>query len=169
MKILVTLLLFLIMAVQPVAACKCLTTDFKTAYEQTEIITKGIVTNIGYKTYDELLTAQEFDKLTQYFKAEGMNLRVLNEKVFIQIELEISCTYKGTISSNKIKVYTSSFHGMCSYSNFELGKEFIVYLSRGPLTEHSDIAKTVYTTNRCMRTRPFEKEEDLLLCNAMYQ
>ncbi len=171
MRLKLTLLIFLTLGVYTAKACKCQGSEnVQEEFEQTNVIVSGKVLNKCYVSYESTLSSEQLDLIREKYDSNSDGINRLKLESIIKIELEINYTYKGTGIEDTITIYTSKFGASCGYLGFEIGQDFIAYLTPqsylNPIykipsdTNKETDSKGVFWTNHCRRTMEFNKLED---------
>lgn len=167
MKSSVLSLIFLVLNVYYVHACKCeFPNSIKEAYSSTEVIVHGKVITKKYIPLSEFYTNQEIKRIEGEYASKPERLQAINLEL-IKIELEIKKTYKGNKIQNIVTIYTARNRASCGYPEFEEGKEFIGFLSEnnymGFLFKDAKVSAkrdNVFWTNQCTLTSLFDTKMD---------
>ena len=173
-----TFLIFLAVGVYTAKACKCQNSEnVQEEFEQTSFIVSGKVLSKSHVSYESILSEEELDLIRKKFETNPQKMNGLKLESIIKIELAINHIYKGTGIKDKITIYTSKFGQSCGYLGFEIGQNFIAYLSSTSYlntfynlpSKKLDETKEngVFWTNHCRRTRVFDKTEDKELRKLM--
>ena len=171
----IILLFFFILIGNYAFACKCQNKDdIKLDYANTEVVVRAKVLNKEFVTFSSTLDGKGLDLVCKAYQNDTEKLDFLEKDWILKTELEIIDTYKGNGLSKKIVVYTSRLSASCGYLNFEIGKEFQIYLS-STCYFHFMFKKaqlnpenyTHYWTSRCSRTKEFDLTEDRILKSLM--
>ncbi len=170
------LLLFLIgLNHQSLFACKCdVNNSVETSYNETEVIVHGKVISKEFVDFGQSLTGKGNDLVCESYQNDTEILDFLEKDYLIKIKLEIIELYKGQALPKIITVYTSRMSAACGFLEFEIGKEFQIYLSSSChfnfKFKKANLDKSHYNglwTNRCTRTRKFDLSEDRELKKLM--
>lgn len=99
----ILILILLLFSYSEMEACKCAPSEnLKSEFDGTEIVVRGKV--VGKK--------------------------ILEENHLLKVEFVIEHIYKVTYIQEKIVIYTPKSSAACGYLEFEIGKDFIVFLSQ---------------------------------------
>ncbi|MGB5820861.1 MAG: hypothetical protein WBG90_15355 [Saonia sp.] len=178
MRLKLTLLIFLTLGVYTAKACKCEGSEgVQKEFEQTNVIVSGKVLSKCYVSYESTLSTEQRDLIREEYDSNSDRFNKLKLESIIKIELEIYYTYKGTGIEDKITIYTSKFGASCGYLGFEIGQDFIAYLTTESYlnsiykipnnTNNETDTKVIFWTNHCRRTTEFDKMEDKELRKLM--
>lgn len=162
--------LIFILGVYTAQACKCQGFESVQAeFKQTDVIVHGKVLSKSYVSYESTLTAERLDLIHKEYKENSQKLNGLKLESIIKIELKINYTYKGTGIEKIITVYTSRHAASCGYLGFEIGQDFIAYLSPKSYLDtfyktssknlNGTDTKGAFWTNHCRGTKLFHKTE----------
>jgi hypothetical protein len=177
MRLKIVFLILLTFGVHSAKACKCQSSEsVQKEFEQTAVIVSGKVLNKSYVSYESTLTTEQLDLIKKEHKYSPQKLNELKYESIIKIELVVNYIYKGTGIEDRITIYTSKFGASCGYLGFEIGQNFITYLSPESYLNifyktssklNITDSKRVFWTNQCRRTTVFEKMEDKELRKLM--
>lgn len=158
-------------------ACKCQGSEnIQEEFEQTSVVVSGKVLNKCYVSYESTLNNQDLELIRKEYESKPERLNAIKSESIVKIELEVNYTYKGDGITDKIIIYTSRFGASCGYLGFEIGQNFIAYLS--PKNYLDVFYKTsrklngtdeqgVFWTNQCRWTKMFDEMEDKELRKLM--
>jgi hypothetical protein len=148
-------------------ACKCESIDdIKKEFDLTDIIVHAKVISKENVTFLSTLKRNAKKRIINAYKYDKEKFDLINGDYFVKIELEVLHIYKGDKIKKQITIYTSRMSANCGYKNFEVGKEFQVFLSKNCYFDFSfknaDIKTKDYKgnwTNVCTRTGTFNLED----------
>lgn len=171
MKLKLILLAFLTLGIYTANACSCQSSDdLQDEYKWISTIVHGKVLTKSYVSYESTLTTERLKLIQKEYESDYQKLNALKLESIIKVELEVYHIYKGTGIKDKIVIYTSRHGASCGYLDFEIGKEFIIYLSPKSYLDvfykvpGENLRKVenneAFWTNQCRRTRMFDKKED---------
>ena len=160
MKFKLILVLIFLFGIQSALACRCVKNiSVKTEFKETEVIVSGKVLSKTYVSSENVLEKERLDLIKKEYKDNPKKMSELKMESIIKIELGVNYTYKGNAIQDKITIYTSKFSSACGYLGFEVGQDFITYLSTRD--------NGYFWTNRCTRTKKFDEMDDKTLCELM--
>lgn len=156
-------LLFLILVIfyGKCFACQCHRIELKKELKYTSAIAHVKVLKIEYVSRGSIFSDAERKHLEENSQAHILDSS--RSKSVAKVEVEIIVTYKGSFDSEKLTIYTSKHGQSCGYLGFELGKDFIVFLSPERLSKrlfenyiNLNNPNRLWT-NRCSRTTVFDE------------
>lgn len=135
------------------------------SFDQSDIVVYGKVLSRKYITFRETMKVEKGDSLNNILTNHINEL--LNSDVILKIEFEIKKTYKGTITTDTITVYTGRSSASCGFSRFKEGEEYLIYGSTesycfGLFTEgeNDNLEKQgTFWTSYCSRTKEYNDHE----------
>ena len=125
-------------------ACKCIPNgNLKSEFNGTEIVVSGKV--VGKK--------------------------ILEENHLLKVEFVIEHIYKGTDIQEKIVIYTPKSTAACGYTEFEIGKDFIVFLSQKKELPYkfkiNSGNENLFWTTHCTWTSQFQESSHSEICELL--
>ncbi len=165
----IIIFLFVVLGIVQSMACDCMDPGtVSEAFEYTETIIHGCVTNMSSITFAETMEPDQVDRIRKKYKGDQQRLEYLNAKFIVKVEMEVYKVYKGQLTEDVVTIYTNIAGSACGFTRFEEGKEFIVYASSfGPeswVFRSDDFSKKLkkentFSTNHCTRTGAYTDSE----------
>ncbi|WP_299603204.1 hypothetical protein [uncultured Aquimarina sp.] len=169
MKTKLIVLLFLILGWNASYACTCKKVKtVKQAYKYHESIVYGKVLRKTLVTLESTMNPQRRDSLKQVYENNYRKLRSLKAKGILKIEVEIIKEFKGRSKTSILTIYTPNTREDCGYTEFEVGKEYLIYgSSRGYMYLEFQAKrkyieyerKNTFWTVHCYRTKEYLESE----------
>lgn len=152
-----------------VYACKCSGPGtIKESFRRSDAVILGKVIKIDLISFAETIRPEKRSQIRERLKRDNREADLFDYKGVVKIELEIIDIFKGNISGDTVIIYTTMGGPSCGY-DFKAGKEYIIY---GFIKGHAQsfyLAESErmdnienpdsYWTNRCTRTREYDKFE----------
>ena len=150
------------------AACSCYEkSPVKEAHAEADLVVVGRVVRLSYVGLAE--TMRETKRAQVASKVAPEKGHLLTGTWIAKVEMEIEQSFKGSPATGRVVVYTGRMSASCGYTQFKVGKKFVVYgrqrsdfyrlvTSDGALREGLEKPGT-YWTNHCLRTTPFSAGE----------
>ena len=113
----------------------------------------------------------EFDGTEIVISGKVVEIEILEENHLMKVEFLTERIYKGADIQEKIVIYTPKSTAACGYLEFEIGKNFIVFLSQKKLPPHTfktDSGKEkFFWTTHCTRTSQYSESLNSELCELL--
>lgn len=113
----------------------------------------------------------EFDGTEIVVGGKVVGKKVLDENHLLEVELLIERIYKGTDIQEKIVIYTPKSTAACGYLEFEIGQDFIVFLSQKkelPFKFKIDSGKeNLFWTTHCTWTNQYNGSLHSEICKLL--
>jgi len=169
MKRALIMLLLISSGAREILACSCKgPMTINDAFNYNETIIHGKVLQKWIVSFSEAMDQDKANSLRHAFKEDQQSLELLESDFIVRIELLVTKVFKGSLSNDTITIYTSRTSASCGFTEFEVGKDFLIYASSkshafaflniGNSTGRLEQENT-YWTNHCTRTKGFDSQE----------
>lgn len=153
-----------------ILACSCKgPMKINDAFHFTETIIHGKVLQKSIVSCAMTMDQEKADSLRHALKEDQQRLELLESDFIVRIELLVTKVFKGSLSSDTITIYTSRTSASCGFTEFKVGKDFLIYasskshvfhfLNKGGTSSGSLEQENTYWTNHCTRTKGFDNLE----------
>ena len=116
----------------------------------------------------------EFDETEIIANGKVIGKEVLENSDLLKITFEARVIYKGKEIKNDIIIYTPKSNAACGYLEFEVGKEFIVFLSKEKELHYkfekikeSQGGENIFWTTHCTWTNLYTDDLHSELCELL--
>lgn len=140
----ILILIFVLFSYSEIKACRCAPSEnLKSEFERTEIVVSGKV----------------------------VAKKILEENHLLKVEFVIDHIYKGTDIQEKIVIYTPKSTAACGYLEFEIGKNFIVFLSQKKELPYkfkiNSGKENLFWTTHCTWTSQYQESLHSEICELL--
>jgi hypothetical protein len=122
------LFICLVSFMQQGITCSCVyPTEISKAFLSSKTVAHGEVVELKITKVSD---SMDPDSLNQFLKNEKLRQHqseLLNSNFIIQVKFKIIELFKGDIKTDTLILYTTRTSASCGYTNFEIGKQFIIY------------------------------------------
>ena len=154
-------------------ACSCLDPGtVEEAYQNTSNIIRATVLTKNLITLEGTMDRKKALEIRMHYKDKQSILEQLDSILILQIHLRVNRIYKGQVRQDTVIVYTTSTSASCGYTEFETGREYLIYASSKSfiyevlfnlkLNERLERNNTFWT-HRCTLTKPYDRVEENML------
>ena len=169
MRTALILLFFMSSGVNEILACSCKgPMTINDAFKITETIIHGTVLQKSIVSFSKAMDQDKANSLRHALKEDQQRLELLESDFIVRVELLVAKVYKGNVSNDTINIYTSRTSASCGFTEFEVGKDFLIYASsqshafdffnRGSSNVRLE-QENSHWTNHCTRTKGFDVRE----------
>lgn len=145
-------------------SCSCNTSyDIAENYEHSGEVIYGKILSKKIVNFSNSLTGKGKELVCESYETDFDKLKFLEEFLLIKVEIELIQSYKNKELPKEITVYTTTNSASCGYLEFEIGKEFHVFMSSASYLnfkfKQANLSNSHYNgywTNHCSMTGVFD-------------
>lgn len=110
--------------------CSCeYPTEISNAFLGSKTVAHGEVVELKITKVSDSMDPNSLNKFLKNEKLRQHQSELLKSNFLIQVKFKIIELFKGDIKTDTLILYTTRTGASCGYTNFEIGKQFIIYSS----------------------------------------